>query len=97
VNPAAILPFIEAIIRAFARRRAVKNIVLPLVEAAAVKYPALSVSYDERRDHVIEQLRHHGLSESDARLLTEAGVKLWKKLEAKHAKKAAKEAKKRNQ
>jgi len=71
------------------RRSKVKKLVLPLIEQAAVKG---LMDNGARREWVVAQLAAQGLSDSSARLLTEAGVKLWKKLEAKRQKKAAKKA-----
>ena len=93
MNLTAILSLIESIVGLLSRRSKVKKLVLPLIEQAAVKG---LMDNGARREWVVAQLAAHGLSDSSARLLTEAGVKLWKKLEAKRAKRAAKEAKKRN-
>jgi hypothetical protein len=91
MNPTAIISVVEAIVRAFARRKAIKNKVLPLIEEAAkIASSDAAATNESRRDWVVAALMKEGLPESTARLLTEAGVKLWKKLEAKKAKKAAK-------
>ena len=86
-NVAGILALVEALVGVFKRSKKIRDVVLPLVERAA---GMVDLGNDGRREFVVAELIKQGLSESDARLLTEAGVKLWKKLEAKKAKKAAK-------
>lgn len=88
MDATVVLGLINAIVRAVAWRGKVKALVLPLIEQAASGNPPLDNA--ARREYVVAALMKQGLSESDARLLTEAGVKYWKRLSAKAAKKAAK-------
>lgn len=94
MNLTALLPsLIDAIVGALKRRKKVRELVLPLIEQAAALAEAGTANTNEsRREFVVAALMKQGLSESDARLLTEAGVKLWKKIQAKLAKKAGKAA-----
>lgn len=72
----------EAIIKALAKRKKVRELVLPLIEAAAMNSSLPDNA--ARREWVVAYLMNeHAMSDSTARLLTEAGVALWKKLEAK--------------
>lgn len=87
MNISAVLTIVQAITAVFSRGKKIRDVVLPLVEQAA---GMADLGNDGRREFVVAELLKQGLSESDARLLTEAGVKLWKKLQAKLAKKAAK-------
>lgn len=89
MNAALIANLVATIAAALRRRRAIRTEVLPLIEQAAMMYGS-DAGNTARREWVLEQLGAKGLSESQARLLTEAGVALWKKLAAKRAKKAAK-------
>jgi len=80
---------IEMIINLLARRKKVRELILPLiVEAEAI------ADNKARRDFVVNALMtEYGESESTSRLLLEAGLKLRKKLEEKRLKKEAKDAK----
>ena len=91
MNIAPLIALADWLARLFARRHAIKAQVLPLIEEAATKYPTLD-SNAERREWVVQTLIRNGLTESSARLMTEAGVALWKRIQAKKAKKAAKAA-----
>jgi len=83
---------IEMIINLLARRKKVRELVLPLIQKAAID--GQLPDNKARRDWVIGILiKEYELSESTARLLVEAGLKLWKKLEEKRLKREAKEAK----
>ena len=83
---------IEMIINLLARRKKVRELVLPLIQKAAID--GQLPDNKARRDWVVGVLiKDYELSESTARLLVEAGLKLWKKLEEKRLKKEAKEAK----
>ena len=93
MNLTAILSLIESIVGLLSRRSKVKKLVLPLIEQAAANSSVLTTN-EARRGSVISALMGRGLSESSARLLTEAGVKLWKKLAARAARKAARAARK---
>ena len=74
-----------AIVRLLERRKKIRELILPLiVKAAADGLPDNAA----RRDFVVNYTEQ-GMSESTARLLTEAGVALHKKIQKKLAKKAA--------
>ena len=85
MNPSLILALIEAIVNALSKRKKVREIVLPLIQAAAAD-AGLSTN-DMRREKVVSLLMEkERMSESTARLLTEVGLKLWKRIEAKRKK-----------
>jgi len=82
----------EMIVNLLARRKKVRELVLPLIQKAAID--GQLPDNKARRDWVTGILiKEFELSESTARLLVEAGLKLWKKLEEKRLKKEAKDAK----
>ena len=84
---------IELIIGILARRKRVRELVLPLVIKAAAD--GALPDNKARRDWVISVLiDQYELSESSARMLVEVGLKLWRKMERKRLKKKAKDAKK---
>lgn len=77
---------IEHVIGWFTRRKKIRDLILPLIEEA-LKNGELPDN-DTRREWVVAYLiREKGLSESSARLLVEAGIKLWKKITAKRIEK----------
>jgi hypothetical protein len=80
-----VMPVLSLLVDLFKRRRTIKGMVLPMVEAAN-GIP----NHEERREAVVKALLVRGFEESEARLLVEAGVRLWKKYEKKRLKKAAK-------
>jgi len=81
-------PLLSIVLEVFKRRRFIRDEVVPLIGAAEA-FP----DYAQRREWVVSQLRARaGLAESEARLLTETGVRLFKKLEAKRLKRLAKKA-----
>ena len=83
---------IEMIINLLSKRKKIRELVLPLIQKAAID--GQLPDNKARRDWVVGVLiKDYELSESTARLLVEAGLKLWKKLEEKRLKKEAKEAK----
>ena len=95
MTPATVITVIEALISVFWRARKIRNEVLPLVEEASKIAGSDTLTNNEsRREYVVRSLISQGIPESSARLLTEAGVKLWKKIQAKAEKKAAKAEKK---
>lgn len=84
MNVEILVALVEKLVRFIARRRVLKREILPLIEQAAMN--AALMDNVARREWVVAQLVAGGLSESSARLLVEAGVKLWKKIQEKHAK-----------
>ena len=83
-----VLLLVEAVARLLSKRRKLRELVLPLVTEAALdgRLPDNAA----RREWVVQYLtKEHGMSESAARLLTEAGVSLWKKLQRKKHKKSS--------
>jgi len=83
---------IEMIINLLSKRKKIRELVLPLIQKAAID--GQLPDNKARRDWVVGVLiKDYELSESTARLLVEAGLKLWKKLEEKRLKREAKEAK----
>jgi|SRR5678815_3563766 hypothetical protein len=84
-NYASLLPIlIEYITKWLEKHRALKNLVLPLLESAAhdVNLPDNTA----RREWVVNWLiTEKQMKESDARLLVEAGLKLYKKIAKKKA------------
>jgi len=93
MNLSAIVNLIETIVGALSRRSKVKALVLPLIEKAnAITGSDEAATYESRRLLVVGALMETGIGETDAYILTHAGLKLWKKIQAKAAKKAAKAA-----
>ena len=83
-----VMPILSLLIDLFRKRREIRNVVVPLIAAADGRGDL--VGTQARREWVVGILVGRGLPESDARLLTEAGVKVWKRLKKKAAKRAAK-------
>ncbi len=94
------MPILSLLIDVFQKRRVIKEVALPLVLQASVANPiqsdaagsVLVAGHAARREWVVNRLVTRGLSESEARLATEAAVRLWKKMEAKRQKKELKRA-----
>lgn len=96
---------IEMIVNLLVKRKTVRDLILPLIQQAAIDGSLPDNA--ARRAFVLNYLTtEKGLSESEARLLIEAGLKLYKRItereakkkadeEEKEAKKAAKAAKKK--
>jgi len=83
---------IEMIINLLSKRKKIRELVLPLIQKAAID--GQLPDNKARRDWVVGVLiKDYELSESTARLLVEAGLKLWKRIEEKRLKKEAKDAK----
>lgn len=91
MNP-LIMPVLSHLFDLFKRRRFIRDRVIPLIEEADGRPDSLK-SNQARREWVVNVLRENGLSESEARLLTESGLSLYRRLQAKAAKKAARKAK----
>lgn len=89
MNP-LIMPALQLFADIFKKRRLLRDAVLPLVGSAET----MSLGNAERRTFVVKILMGRGVPEGDARLLTEAAVKMWRRLESKRAKKLARLAKK---
>ncbi len=88
MNPLFIEELVMGIVKLFTRRKKLKEEVLPIIEEADKKFPDAK----ERRAYVLNLLQADlGMSESSARLTLEAGLKYWKKIQEKLAKKAAKQ------
>lgn len=80
-----LLPIFSLVLEKFRERRFIRDEVLPLVQDVNGMPDTTA-----RRQFVIRKLMKQGLTESKARRLTEDAVEIWKKLQAKVAKKAAK-------
>jgi len=89
MNPALFIPLIQAFSRLLEKRKKIRALVLPLIVKAAAD-GALPDNAARREFVVAYLMREHGMPESTARLLTEAGIAIWKKIEKKRLKKEAK-------
>lgn len=90
---AALVRIAEWVAGRLARRKAVRTTVLPLVQKADEITASTDVAtHEARRKFVVGLLVQQGLSETDAYLLTHAALKLWKRLKAKAAARAARRA-----
>ena len=87
MNATGIVSLVGLIVELVRKRKLIKDEVLPLVDEAQVKLPGDSAS---RRAWVVSELIARGFSESDSRWLTESGVKMWKRIQAKRTRQAAK-------
>lgn len=87
-------PLVSLLVDLFRKRRFIRETVLPLIQQAEKAYAFTDGAFnnDHRRHLVVNALRARGLSDSEAALLTEAGVRLYKRLQAKAAKRAARKA-----
>jgi len=83
-----VMPIVSLLIDLFRKRREIRNVVVPLIATADGRIDLPNTK--ARREWVVGILVGRGLAESDARLLTEAGVKVWKRIQKKAAKRAAK-------
>ena len=91
-------PLLSIVLEVFKRRRFIRDEVVPLVASAEglLQKGDARVNTAARREWVVSQLRARaGITESEARLLTETGVRLFKKLEAKRLTRLEKKAAKR--
>jgi len=77
VNPAIAVSIVRVLVGVFRRRKTIRTLVLPAVEAAASRSDL--TSSDARREWVVRLLAAKGLPELEARLLVEAAVKIWKR------------------
>jgi len=88
IHVSLVLLLVEAVSRLLSKRRKLKELVLPLITEAV--FDGRLPDNAARREWVVHYLiKEHGMSESAARLLTEAGVALWKKLQRKKHKKSS--------
>lgn len=88
VNPIVVEGLFEILTRWLSRKRKVKEFVLPLIQDADGNV-ALADNH-ARREWVLKQLMEKGLSESESLALVLAGVKVWRKMQEKLAKKRSK-------
>lgn len=79
---------IEMIVNLLVKRKTVRDLILPLIQQAAID--GSLPDNNARRAFVLNYLvTEKNLSESEARLLIEAGLKLYKRIAEKDAQKAA--------
>lgn len=84
MNP-LLMPALHLIVDLFKKRRLIRDEVLPLVELAE----SGKLDNAGRRAFVLQRLLNQGVSENDARLMLAAGLKVFRKLQAKRARKLA--------
>lgn len=85
-----ILPALQMFMDLFKKRRFIRDEVIPLVELAE----SGKLDNAGRRAFVLQRLLNQGVSENDARLMLAAGLKVFRRLQAKQAKKLARLARK---
>lgn len=85
------LSLIEGIVSLFAKRRSIKDIVLPLVAQAAAD--GALPDNAARRAWVLRVLMdQYGMPEAEARRFIETALAMYKRVEAKRARKEARKA-----
>lgn len=80
---------IEVVIHYFGRKKAVREKVVPLLDQAGQMQ---GMTNEQRREWAVKKLMDDGYTESTSRFMVETGLKYWKKLQAKQAKRQEKEA-----
>ena len=81
MNPLAFAPLVEKLLGFLAKRRTLKTLALEVIDLAFME--GLPDNEARRAFAVTYLVEKKGFSESDAQLLVQLGVKLWKKAQKK--------------